>query len=351
MGVTCVRTTPRAPLGTIRPMSETARPEGAYALLAEALRRGASQEDAATGFAGVAYSGGVVPNYSWHGDMAIDLASMTLPSGEISVLRNHDEDQIVGRCMVVNTGTELLIQNGRFSAATPAGIEAAALMAEGHPWKLSIGFNAKTRSSDGAELVRINGREMKVNTVLSSARLLEVSFVPAGADPGAHAVRMSARWACSTPHQETAKMAEDTNTTAALQADNDALRTQLTALQAQLATQARDARLSALGALCTELGRDVPKDTAPYLEMSAAAFAAYSADLRAAKPTLPGALGSEQATSGADADAGAGVGTVTFSAAAGARVEPDSLLLHSKIIAHQRAHPGTSYVDALAHVV
>ena len=45
-----------------------------------------------TGFSGIAYSGGVVPNYGWYGASAIDMGSVSIPDQMFSLV-NHDPDQ------------------------------------------------------------------------------------------------------------------------------------------------------------------------------------------------------------------------------------------------------------------
>ena len=54
---------------------------------------------APTGFSGIAYSGGVVPNYGWYGDSAIDIGSLSIPD-QMFALVNHDPDQRAGHCRV-----------------------------------------------------------------------------------------------------------------------------------------------------------------------------------------------------------------------------------------------------------
>ncbi len=52
--------------------------------------RPADKDGGALRFEGVAYSGGVVPAYGWHGDVVIDLASLKNADGEeLPVLVDH----------------------------------------------------------------------------------------------------------------------------------------------------------------------------------------------------------------------------------------------------------------------
>jgi hypothetical protein len=83
----------------------------------------------------------------------------------------------------------------------------------------------------------------------------------------------------------------------------EALKARIAELEAQIEDARVDRRRADLSALFDAVGRDVPKDEKPYLEMSDAAFAAFAADLKAvAKPARDAALFS--ATSVGKADAG-----------------------------------------------
>lgn len=151
------------------------------------VRLRAPSTSAPTGFRGLAYSGG--PVRSGGTTMAIDLGGLTMKD-EVPVLLNHDSDKIVGRAKAHNSGIELRIIEGRFSQVTEHGRQAAALMGEGHPWDLSVGMGGTFESRDAKKPVTLNGRAMYVDTILRRARLLEVSFVPAGADPAASASQL-----------------------------------------------------------------------------------------------------------------------------------------------------------------
>lgn len=71
--------------------------------------------------------------------------------------------------------------------------------------------------------------------------------------------------------------------------------------------------------------------------------------LQAVLAALPQQVEFGEVATGARA-ADAATGTVSFAAPAGATVSPEGLALHQRVIAYQRAHPGTDYVTALGHV-
>lgn len=102
-----------------------------------------------------------------------------------SLLVNHDTNRIAGHARVEVGAGALHLREGRFSQATPPGREVAGLHTEGQPFKLSVGVNGRRELYRAPRRALLNGREQEVQTVLRRARLLEVSVVPARADPDA----------------------------------------------------------------------------------------------------------------------------------------------------------------------
>ncbi len=156
------------------------------------LQLSASAIMVATAFAGVAYSGGAIPGPD--GPFGIDLAEIQMPrGGRVSLLKNHDPNQIVGQASAQVSGGMLYLDGGRFTDVTPAGREAAGLYAEGQPFALSVGVSGSMeRLSDRGTDVELNGRVQTLNAVMRRPRLLEVSLVHAGRDPNARL--LPARW-------------------------------------------------------------------------------------------------------------------------------------------------------------
>jgi hypothetical protein len=73
--------------------------------------------------------------------------------------------------------------------------------------------------------------------------------------------------------------------------DVEALKARIAELEAQIEAMRIERRRAELSALFEAIGRDMPQDDKPYLEMSDAAFAAFAADLKAvAKPVRDAAL-------------------------------------------------------------
>lgn len=296
-------------------------------------------------FGGVAYSGGVVPNYGWAGDMAIDLSSLQAPT-EVAILRNHDPNQIVGRAKVSCDGSQLTLSDGSFSDVTAAGKEVAGLMAEGQPWALSVGVNAKAQFFTPKKKVNCNGQAMDVDCLLENARLLEVSFVPAGADPHAYAAQMSARMGLQPPQKEAsdmneleqarARIAELEAQVTALTTDRTALTTERDGLQAQLAAIATEQRTASIAALFGAEATLTDAQRTAYLAMSADQWAAVEAGVQAVRPKADPSLFQQTATAGRNAE-GAPM-PIDRSVPAGKEVNPERAQLHAKAIAYQREH-------------
>lgn len=262
-------------------------------------------------FEGIAYSGGVVPAYGWHGDVVIDLSGLQNADGdELPVLVDHQAsvEAIAGKGRIFRfrqpDGATGLRIEGEVIDATDAGRQIAALLRSDFPLQMSVGMSANFR--EVSEPLMVNGRQVRVAGVFEQPRVREVSFVPVGADPATSAAAL--RFAFDpvsqpSPVKEQATMsrtAEDEALIAGLQE-------QVKNLQVELERVRQERRAEQLSALFDEIGRDAPQGDAikPYLEMSEAAFSAFAVDLRAvakaSRPQPNPALFSSQAMSRAAA--------------------------------------------------
>ncbi len=327
----------------------------AVCLLADAAPT--READAITGFGGVAYSGGVVPNFGLLGDMAIDLSSISLPRAEVPVHFNHNPDKIVGRALVVNDGKRLLLKEGRFSAVTEEGKRLAGLMAEGQPFQFSVGVNGRVKRQDRSKPVKLNGAEITVDASMHASRLLEVSFVSAGADPNTYAAQLAARSGSHSPTNGVDSMENDATVAAlntriaeleaqvaTLKAERDTARTELT----NLAAVQRNEQIAALFGAEHE---HTDAALTAYRSMSPEAFAAMRDAVLNARAAVDGngELFRRTASAGKDPDAGAGP-TQTFKAPDGLPVDPEGAKLHAKAVKYQAEHPGTDFITAVKSV-
>lgn len=257
-------------------------------------------------FEGIAYSGGVIPGYGWNGDSAIDLSTLKLPDGEIFALVDHDHQRRAGSLTARLVDNQIHVA-GKFFASSDAGKEVAGLFAEGAPWQMSVGIQAKSQQTDDKRPVNCNGQTLQLNTLFTDAHLREVSFVPVGADPSTSAVAFAHRTAFAAPapgdiQKGTIMTLEELQSqvnelTIALAAE----KTRADASDAKLATIEAAARTASITQLAADIGRELTEaETGVLSNMEDAAFQIMSVSMRSLKPAAhaPNHLFSEQATGG-----------------------------------------------------
>jgi len=271
----------------------------------------AVQRDAATPqrFRGIAYSGGVIPQYGSFGDAAIDLSSVKLPDGELFALVDHDHTRRAGKFRASLQDGQIIV-DGEFFKSSKDGREVSELMAEGAPWQMSVGIQADIKRADKSSAINLNGKTLAVNTIFSNAALREVSFVPVGADPNTTVTAFSRNLAITDeseiPQTKENDMNEDlqkqiNDLSAKLEAETAARQQAEDALK-QIKLAARQAAIAQLSA---DLSRELTADESSVLQaLDDGAFVTLSATLKSFKPsaTAQAHLFSEQATDGRAAD-------------------------------------------------
>ena len=257
----------------------------------------AAGDDLPTRFSGVAYSGGLIPQFGGFGDAAIDLATMQ-PADKLFMLVNHDPDQRAGHGRVWVEGDQVRVE-GQFARSTESGRQIAAEFKDGAPWQLSVGMHYQAQRPKAPML--INGQTLSVKTLFTHAAIREVSFVPVGADPNTTVAAFAADPTEDTHLNELEEtIARLTRELGDAQAQLAAEKASREAAEATLQEVQASARLSAVKTLFADLGRDFSDDSAqPYLSLSAEAFALLAGELRAMKPTLDPALTRPLAVAGA----------------------------------------------------
>lgn len=279
-------------------------------------------------FSGICYSGGVIPNYGFFGDAAIDLDSLRQPDKARFALVNHDANQRAGRCQLLSDGQAISI-NGTF-LKNATGQQVAGEFSDGAPWEFSVGINATPETFEAPTTLDLNGQTITVDTVFRNASVREVSFVPAGADPNTRAVAFNQETRMSEPNmleltraldaekavkvELEARVAElmtdlaNANHQADQLTDANALLSAkladseqaLEAVKAELSELRQSIRLSAVQTLFADLDREFsPEAAQPYVALADDVFALLAADLRATKTgKADETLFQEQATTG-----------------------------------------------------
>jgi hypothetical protein len=238
-----------------------------------------------TGLQGIAYSGGVIPGYGALGDSIIDLSNAQF-APNLFLLVNHDPDQRAGRVTLSVDQNRLLVQ-GQFSQATSSGKQVAAEFAEGAPWRLSVGIQSDLEYSQEKMLRMVNGQMVSVNSVFTSPRILEISLVPAGADPRTSATAFSA-FADPSLFQSYEDAPMPSPDEIRLTAETETLKGQVIALQQQITEQ----RVKEVDALFADLGQTPQAaERQQFIDLPASTFALVASKLReGAKSPAPAHL-------------------------------------------------------------
>lgn len=282
----------------------------------------AEQDATPRRFSGTCYSGGVIPSYGFHGDAVIDLSTLKAPTKPIFALVNHDKNQRAGRLTLGSDGTKVWIADGSFLPSA-SGKQVSEEFAAGAPWEFSVGINADVRHFDKPTQVEVNGKTVTVDTVFENARVREVSFVPAGADPHteAHAFEQqeqhdmqeiaelkaqleSERAARQAVAEAATRLtAEHESAMAEMKLAFDAVSDRLDGAMAELKAIKAERRDAATKALFADVGREFSAESAAkYADLSDESFEFVAAELRAtATRSFDDKLLGEIAVAGQDA--------------------------------------------------
>jgi len=141
----------------------------------------------------VGYSGGIIKNHFYWGDLAIDVEGMSLSSNNIPILHDHDTDQKIGfGKFIVNSQHQIVPEDATF-VDTEAAREFIKLSGEGFPYQASIRANpTQIIRLEENEEAEVNGFTMKgPGTVWRKSVLKECSVTTFGADSNTKSVAMS----------------------------------------------------------------------------------------------------------------------------------------------------------------
>ena len=137
---------------------------------------------------------GVPVSRGFFGSMVFDLAGIEA-GAKVPILMNHDDNQIVGFADTSKVTEDGLVLEGVILTEEEAGARVQRLSKSGFPFQASIGVQPiKTEDLDAGSKIELNGQEVSgPATIVRRARLLESSFLPAGADGNTSAVALAAK--------------------------------------------------------------------------------------------------------------------------------------------------------------
>jgi hypothetical protein len=280
---------------------------------------------------GLAYSGGLVPKHAWLGDNAIDVSTLTT-KGRVNLLAGHDHAQLVGSATVEIKDHQVWIE-GEISQATQSGRELSATLDEGLiTWELSVGVAGQLNYFTPAADVEVNGQAMTLDSLMTHARLLEVSFVAVGADPNTHVEQLTAKYGAGqcatptptqpthpTPGDDPMKLEEALAKVSELQGQLSAVTESNKTLMAEMSAIKADARKADVTAMFKAAFNRAPTDVeiATYSTFNAEQFAAVRQTFGAVVAPNPQLL-TEIATHGTEEASATGTGAAAVAANANA---------------------------------
>jgi hypothetical protein len=205
----------------------------------------------------LAYSGGELRIAGFYRPVVVDLAGLRA-SKRVTVLRDHDDRQIIGQSSTVEIGEGDVKIEGAITGTSESANEIVAHARNGFEWPVSIGASIRKLESVGPDTkVKVNGQEFTGPLYVVRAGVLrEVSFVGIGADENASA-KVAAK-AASSDEQEIEEMPKPEDnaaptpvepTAAELEAKAEEARKLQATHDAEVATAERT-RLDTINAAC-----------------------------------------------------------------------------------------------------
>lgn len=234
-------------------------------------------------FSGVAYSGEVIEDHWYWGNVIFDMSTMTVPA-KLPALIDHSRSQRAGYV------TESSIDNTTGFTVTGVllsnedGQAVAQDSDEGFPWQMSVHIEPRSIEEFAAgELVTVNGRQFTGPlTVFRNSTIVEVSFTATGQDSNTAAVAMSRGGvqqpsstgdSLMTPEQIAAMQQEN----AALKASNATLTQERDAARTDLDKFSKERRTGDIKNLFSAIGREFKEDDAEVKAFSAMDQAGFDA--------------------------------------------------------------------------
>lgn len=252
-------------------------PVDAFRFAAKSAKLGNPDANGRRAFSGVAYSGEVIANHWFWGNVAFDISSSK--AGDTTpALVDHRSDRIAGTGKM-SFSDEMAIE-GHLSAVTEDGKRVAALADEGFPWQMSIFIEPGEIDEIKAGVkASVNGREVSGPlTIFRNNLIREVSFTPTGQDAQT-SVQVFSKFANrEVPNMPSPNPQTTEPTVAELQSQVTKLSADLASANARAEAAVAEAnafRKSQLTEIFKANGEELTEEAAkPFLAMSAEQFTA-----------------------------------------------------------------------------
>lgn len=235
-------------------------------------------------FAGVGYSGEVIPNHYWWGNVVFDLDSMTVPP-KMAILLHHDFDKRVGYTTKADIGYAQGLQLEGDLLTNTYAQEVLSDSEEGFPWQMSVHIEpGSVEQVQAGTTIQLNGKNLTGPlTVFRNSLIRECSFCVTGHDSNTTATAFARSTAAfSQPNHEGNTMTkEEQDRMAALEAENAALQAKVKDQEQKAKEFAHAQRDATVKQLFSDLKLTFSAEAAaPYMTLDDAHFTALAAQMR-----------------------------------------------------------------------
>lgn len=275
----------------------------------------AAKEGELRKFSGTAYSGEMLANHWWWGNVIFDLDSMTVPD-RLGMLLDHRSDKRAGVATSHTISHEKGLELSGTLTRNEHGQSVASDSDDGFPWQMSVYVVPKRIEEIEQGSVMVNGKTYQAPiTIFRDSTIRETSFCSLGQDSQTNARAFSHQPPSAKAFSKGDNQEGDPMDLQQAQARITELEGQLTAVTAERDKFSKAARTEQIKGLFSAVGREYKDDDADVLAFAAlpdVGFAAtdkmlreqFSKQTNTTKPTVPAHLFSHQANGGAEPVAG-----------------------------------------------
>jgi len=249
-------------------------------------------------FAGVGYSGEVIPGHWYWDNVIFDLHTMAV-NPSLPALIDHDRSQRAGYVTDHSISDAEGFKVEGVLMSNPAGVAVAQESDDGFPWQMSVHIEpGSIEEIKAGTSTTVNGKSLPGPlTVFRNSRIVEVSFTATGHDSNTSATAMSRPSGGQPQQPSTGEFSMTPEQIAAMQAENARLTAANTALTGErdaavteLNKFSADRREADIKTLFSDTGREYKADDADAVMLKSlpqGAFDFSAKQMREAKKPAP----------------------------------------------------------------